>query len=94
VGNRSKYVAMTAATGAVIVAARRRARLRRALEQAVVGLDTPPERSPGDDRGTDKAHAPGHRHLPTESEAPTVPRFRRIPWSRGAYRRWEAYKPR
>lgn len=79
-GNRSRFVAMTAATGAALLAARRRARLRRAAvdageavfpSAAVSGIGEPAPPSTG--------HAPGHRHLPGDD--PGRSRFRRAPWS-------------
>lgn len=65
-GNRSRYVAVTAAAAAAaVVSARRRAKLRRSMEgvrEAIMPThvtDLPTEARPEGD----EAHAPGHRHL-------------------------------
>ena len=65
-GNRSKYVAVTtAAATAALVSARRRARLRPAMEGVRETIlpthvaELPTDAAP---RG-DEAHAPGHRRL-------------------------------
>ena len=80
-GNRSRYVATTAAAAtAALVTARRRARLRRAAEgmrEAI--LPTHAVDLPGEPVATvDEAHAPGHQHLPRgEDRDPAVERLRR-----------------
>jgi hypothetical protein len=65
-GNRSRYVAVTAAGAtAAMVSARRRARLRRAMDSVRETIlpthvaDLPTESVPEGD----EAHAPGHRRL-------------------------------
>lgn len=65
-GNRSRYVAVTAAAAtAAVISARRRARLRQAADgvrEAILPthvVDLPTDTRPEDD----EAHAPGHRHL-------------------------------
>jgi hypothetical protein len=88
-GNRSKYVAVTAAAaGAALIAGRRRARWRRAFEgirDATLPThvtDLPTDRQ----SGIDEAHAPGHRHLPPidrGERAPSRPRGR--PWTKHAH---------
>lgn len=76
-GNRSKYVAVGTAAAAGALAARRRARLRRAadavqdtiLPTRVMDLRTEPAPSPGE------GGAPGHQHRrpDTDEPAPVVP---------------------
>ena len=76
-GSRSRYVAGSVALGA-LVAARRRARLRRAAEgvrEAILPshvIDLPYE-----ERIADEAHAPGHQHLEAPSDRP-IPRRARL----------------
>jgi hypothetical protein len=76
VGNRSRYVAVgAAAAGAVLVARRRRNRLRRVadgIRETILPthvVDLPTAWQPIDD----EAHAPGHRHL-APGERQRVPR--------------------
>ena len=92
-GNRSKFVAVTAAAGAVGLTAsraRRRARLEHAAEGIVdaimpsVAENAPPKPAPV----ADEAHAPGHQHLhPTAviEEESTAPRLRERPWTKQAH---------
>ena len=85
-GNRSKYVAVTAAAaGAALVAGRRRARLRRAadairdaiLPTHVTDLHTDLP------TGVDEAHAPGHQHLaPADGGERAPARLRGRPWTK------------
>lgn len=85
-GNRSKFVAVTAAAiGLAGLRARRRARLEPAAEGIVDAImpsvldDLPPKAAPI----ADDAHAPGHQHLaPIEDEPPPVPRLRERPWTK------------
>jgi len=93
-GNRSKYVALTAAATAVALSARRRSRLRRVLEGAAFDLDAPVTGRPSDrETGIDEAHAPGHRHLrlPVDEGLPAGTGGHRL---EGTKRRWEPFKPR
>lgn len=88
-GNRSKYLAVSAAAGAAVVAARRRARLHHAVEgiqDAIlpthVVADLPSDRDPG----ADEAHAPGHQHLPARAtDEPAPVRLRGRPWTKHAH---------
>jgi hypothetical protein len=84
-GNRSRYVAVTAAAASAALVARRRARLRRGAEDLrdailpthVTDLHTAPP------PGMDEAHAPGHQHLPPADGGPRAPaRLRGRPWAR------------
>ena len=85
-GNRSKYVAVTAAAAsAALVARRRRARLRRAaddIRDAILPthvMDLHTDLAPG----MDEAHAPGHQHLPPADRGEPVPaRLRGRPWTK------------
>lgn len=95
-GNRSKYLVVTAATAIGLGAARRRARLRRAFEGVAdtVSLAEAAVR-PDEDEGGDDAHAPGHRHLPAaDIGRPGRSVFSRLPWTRQAYKTREPYWPR
>ena len=85
-GNRSKFVAVTATAGAVGLAALRAQRHAR-LEHAAEGIadaimpsvadNIPPEPEPI----ADEAHAPGHQHMtPVEADPPPVGRLRKRPW--------------
>ena len=86
-GNRSKYVAVTAAAVAAgLASARRRQRARQAMEGVRETIlpthvgDLPTTFRPEDD----EAHAPGHRHLGRmDGSATTEPRGRRA-WPRYA----------
>ena len=85
-GNRSKFVALTA--GAVGIAALRKRRHAR-LEPAAEGIAEAIMPSVADDiprepeQVADVAHAPGHQHLaPAADEAAPVPRLRERPWTR------------
>jgi len=92
-GNRSKFVAVTAAAGALglnALRARRRARLEHAAEGIVdaimpsVADDAPSKPAPT----ADEAHAPGHQHLhrtAATEEDPTAPRLRGRPWTKHAH---------
>lgn len=63
-GNRSKYLAVTAAAAGGALVARRRARLRRAAEgirDSILPTHVGPTAE--QDLGIDEAHAPGHQHL-------------------------------
>lgn len=63
-GNRSKYLTVTAAAAGGALIARRRARLRRAAE-GIRDSILPTHLGPTTDQevGIDDAHAPGHQHL-------------------------------
>lgn len=88
-GNRSRFVAMTAGgVGAGALIARRRARLRRMAEgirDTILPthiMDLESERP----RGGDEAHAPGHQHLPIENVEERAPRPQRSrPWTKRAH---------
>ena len=88
-GNRSKYVAATAAAAsAALLAGRRRARLHRAadaIRDAILPthvVDLPTDLS----SGMDEAHAPGHQHLPPADGGEPVPaRLRGRPWTKHAH---------
>jgi hypothetical protein len=88
-GNRSKFVAVTAsAVGAGALVARRRARLRHMAEgirDTVLPthvMDLPTDRPPG----ADEAHAPGHQHLPSDDVERRAPRrLRGRPWTKHAH---------
>lgn len=77
-GARSRYVAASAATVGAVLAARRRARLRRAAEgvrDAI--LPTHVVDLPYEEGRADEAHAPGHQHLEEPAGQPFPGRFRR-----------------
>lgn len=87
-GNRSRYLAATAAVAGGALAARRRARLRRAAEGIRDTIlpthvtDLPSDREPG----ADEAHAPGHQHLPIVDVDERGPeRLRGRPWTKHAH---------
>lgn len=92
-GNRSKFVAVTAAAGALglnALRARRRARLGHAAAGIVdaimpsVAAEAPSIPAPT----ADEAHAPGHQHLhrtAATEEDPTAPRLRGRPWTKHAH---------
>jgi hypothetical protein len=96
VGNRSKYLAITAAVGAGVVAARRRARIRQAFESAAATFAVTESLGLSDEENAlDEAHAPGHRHLPTlDSARAGRSELQRRPWTRHARKIWEPYWPR
>jgi len=90
-GNRSKFIAVTAAVSAGVLARRRRNRLR-AVAEAIgdtilpsqarpVSAEEPPLSGPG--------HARGHRHLPQDVTASRWQR-RRVRGGTGA-RQWHPY---
>lgn len=81
-GNRSKYMAVTAAAaGGGAILARRRARLRR-LADGIRSTMLPTHVT----EVGDKAHAPGHRHLPVVDDDEHGPERRRgRPWTRHAH---------
>ena len=69
-GNRSKYVAVTAAAAAAAAAARRRARLRQAMDgirDTILPAQITEFRTTPEPEG-DEAHAPGHQHLGTAAD--------------------------
>lgn len=83
-GNRSRYVAVTAAAAsAALASARRRARLRRAADgvrEAILPshvVDLPTESRPG----ADEAHAPGHQHLGSPEVQRTKEPAGKRPWT-------------
>lgn len=88
-GNRSKYLAVTAAAGAAVAAARRRSRLRRAAEgiqdtilPTHVVEDLPSDRMVD----LDEAHAPGHRHVEAADRDEAGPEpLRSRPWTKHAH---------
>jgi hypothetical protein len=91
VGNRSKFIAMTAAAGAAVVAVRRRARLRLAAE-GIGETILPSVRTEGVAAGeaAGEGHAPGHRHLPADDpDRASWGRLRRRP--RALYGHKERY---
>lgn len=65
-GNRSRFIAVTAAAAAALVATRQRTRLR--LAATGIGETILPsarvEGVPEGEQAVDEGHAPGHRHLP------------------------------
>ena len=91
-GNRSRYVAVSAAVGAVgvraLLRARRRARLRRAAEGMVDAImpsvaDEAPSTTPVP--VADEAHAPGHHHMRMTAgvlEEPAPPPIRERPFAK------------
>lgn len=87
-GNRSKYLAVGAAAGAALVAARRRARLHGAAEgiqdsilPTHVLADLPSDRV----LDADEAHAGGHQHLASDVGEPPPPAVRGRPWRKHAH---------
>ena len=88
-GNRSRYLAATAAAaGAAVVRSRRRARLRRAaagIQDTILPTrhldDLPSDREPG----ADESHAPGHQHLVSATDEPRPSRLRSRPWTKHAH---------
>ena len=85
-GNRSKFVAVTATAGAVGLAALRAKRHAR-LEHAAEGIADAITPSVADNIPSepepiaDEAHAPGHQHMaPVKADASPVPRLRERPW--------------
>ena len=88
-GNRSKYLAVTALAGTAVAPARRRARLRRAAEgirdtilPTHVIEDLPSDRV----TDLDDAHAPGHRHLgPADRDESEPEPLRGRPWTKHAH---------
>ena len=91
-GNRSKFVAVTAAgaVGLTALRARRRARLEHAAEGIVDAImpsvldNVPSKPAPI----ADEAHAPGHQHLqrtPAIEDEPSVPHLRERPWTKHAH---------
>lgn len=89
-GNRSKYLAVTAAASSAMIAARRRARLRRAaagIQDAILPTHTigglPSDRA----IDFDDAHASGHRHVgPADRDEPNPEPTRRRPGTKHAHR--------
>jgi hypothetical protein len=82
--SRTRNLAITAGAAGAL-AARRRARLRRAaagIRDAVLPThrtDLPSDRQPG----ADEAHAPGHQHLPiAATDEPEPRRLRGRPWTK------------
>jgi hypothetical protein len=88
-GNRSKYLAVTAAaTSAVLVAGRRRARLRRAAAHRGDTIRPTQLADMHTDlaSGIDKIHAPGHQHRPPPDGGEQPPaRLPGRPWLRHAH---------
>lgn len=87
-GNRSRFVAATAAAAGLTVAARRRARLRAAaagVRDAILPSHLP-DATTEPSVEDDEAHAPGHRHLPPDDhDEPGPPRLRSRPWTKHAH---------
>ncbi len=84
-GNRSKYLAVTAAAAAgSALVARRRARLHHMAEgirDTILPTHVDPSAAP--EPGVDEAHAPGHQHVllvDTEARAPRALPGR--PWTK------------
>lgn len=88
-GNRSRYLVAGAAAGATVLAARRRARLRRALEAAGESVSASAHPSSVADLRfePDPGEAPGHRHRrgADEGAAPSR-RLARSPWNLHGFR--------
>ena len=91
-GNRSKFVAVTAAGALGLNALRTRRRTR--LEHAAEGIADAIMPSVADDAPSkpaptvDEAHAPGHQHLhrtAASEEESTAPRLRGRPWTKHAH---------
>jgi len=87
-GNRSKYVAVTAAAIGAAVAAKRRARWRAAadgIQDAIMPthvIESPTDPEPL----ADEAHAPGHEHLPApDGGEPGPAPLRGRPWTKHAH---------
>jgi len=88
-GNRSKYLVVTAAAGTALAAARRRSRLRRAAEgiqDAILPThvvdDLPSDRVVDLEEG----RAPGHRHVePADRDESEPERLRGRPWTKHAH---------
>lgn len=87
-GNRGRFVAVTAAASGVALAAmRRRARARRLIANAVDTILPTHVAASSTDDGPEasKGHAPGHRHLPIVDDEPMPRRLRGRPWRKNLH---------